>query len=269
MALEDLKKQRDELNTKTRELVEDSRESTQRVKKLRNELRDAKKKRDEENKQVQELKKKRDEVNHKIKVKVDELNQLQDGIEDAKKSMGTGFKEAKKQLERLEWQVQTQVLNVKQEEKIARKIEELETEVGSSEEFFEKRKGFRNIVKGLDALRKEAQGYHEQMLQHAKASETFHDSVQDVYKKIKAIEPDHKVISDRIRDAKKQADTAHKYFVTEYEKVKGERVAAREQSHKERVTEMRKKADQLMAEFKTGRKLTTDELQIIAGYGGD
>ncbi len=269
MALEDLKNQRDELNTKTRELVEDSKESTQRVKKLRNELRDAKKKRDEENKQVQELKAKRDEVNKKIKAKVDELNKLQDGIEDAKKSMGTGFKEAKKELEKLEWQVQTQVLNVKQEEKLARKIEELETAVGSSEEFFEKRKGFRNIVKDLDALRKEAQKYHEEMLAHAKASETYHDAVQDVYKKIKAIEPDHKEISDKIRDAKRHADEAHNLFVAEYEKVKGERVAAKEHSQKTKVTEMRKKADQLMVDFRAGKKLSTEELQIIAGYGGD
>jgi uncharacterized coiled-coil DUF342 family protein len=269
MTLENLKKQRDELNDKAHELVVGSKESTQRVKKLRSELRNAKKKRDEENKSVQELKKKRDEINKKIKAKVDELNKLQGSIDNTKKSIGSGFREAKKELERLEWKVQTDVLNVKQEEKMVRKIAELEETVGSSEEFFEKRKGFRTIIKELDALRKEAQKYHEQMLQHAKASEVYHDSVQDIYKKIKVLEPEQKEISDKIRQAKREADEAHKLFREEFTKVKGVEIAARETSHKEKVNEMRKKANQLMSEFKSGKKLTTEELQIIAGYGDD
>jgi uncharacterized coiled-coil DUF342 family protein len=267
MTLEDLKKQRDELNDKASQLFDEGRESTGRVKKLRFELRDAKGKRDVENAAVKDLKAKRDEVNKKIKAKVGELNKLQAEIGDARETTSVPVKEARTQLARLEWRVQAEVLNVKQEEKLVRQIAELEKIVGSSECFFEKRKAFREIIKELDALRKEAQGFHEEMLKHAKESEVYHQAVQDVYKQIKAVEPDYKDINDKLRQAKTEAESAHKLYISEFEKEKGEDAARREMGEKERFSVMRHKADQLMNDFKAGKKLSTEELQIIAGYG--
>lgn len=267
MDVDELRQERDKLNEETKKLVSNSRESTTRVKNLRNELKESKKKRDEENKQVQEFKLKRDEVNKKIKAKIADLNKFQDGLKGLQPE--GPIRQARKELEQLEWKVQTEVLNVKQEEKLARRIADLEKMCSASDELTEKRKQLRVITSELDELRKESQAYHEVMLQHAKESESYHEQVKESYEKIKKLEPNFKEIQTSLRKAKKEADDAHKHYIEKYKEVKGAEHFEQIQSQKKKAKAMRAEADDLMKAFKTGKKLTTEELMIIQGYGGD
>jgi len=266
MELEHLKQERDKLNTETKKLWTESKETTDRVKRLRLSLKDAKSKRDEENKLVKEFKDKRDGVNKKIKAHISTLNKFQEELDKLRGTSGP-TNQAKKELERLEWQVQTEVLNVKQEEKLAKRIAELEEICAASAEFNEKRKQLRKITGELDELRKEAQAYHEVMLQHAKDSERFHDEVKKAYDQIKKLEPEFKDVQQKISRAKREADEAHKTYIDKYKETKGAEKFEQEKKHKKKAKAMRAEADGLMKAFKEGKKLTTEELMIIQGYG--
>ncbi|MCK4328109.1 MAG: hypothetical protein KAW41_06640 [Candidatus Diapherotrites archaeon] len=267
MELEHLKQERDKLNTETQKLRTESKETTSRVKRLRLSLKDAKAKRDEENKLVQEFKQKRDEVNKKIKAHISALNKFQEDLAKLKASSGP-MHQTRKELERLEWKVQTEVLDVKQEEKIARRIAELEEACAASAEFNEKRKQLRKITSELDDLRKEAQAYHEVMLQHAKDSERYHDDVKKAYEQIKKLEPEFKEVQQKVALARREADEAHKTYLDKYKSIKGAEKFEQEKVHKKKARAMRAEANDLMKAFKEGKKLTTDELMIIQGYGG-
>ncbi|MCD4739778.1 hypothetical protein K8R43_01150 [archaeon] len=258
--LRKLKEERDNLNEEARTLIKQGKETTVRVKRLRAELREFKTSRDEENAKVREFKEKRDAVNAKIRTRINKINKIQEEIRGLKGELDMPFHEARKQLERLEWKVQTEVMNVRQEEKIVRKIEELEEATKSTKEFMGKRKDLEKIKKELDELRKEAQAFHEVMLEHTRKSEYYHQKMLELYKNLKALEPDFKDISDKITKAKKKADKAHKHYIDNYKETKGK-------TEKDVKESMKKKADKLMEGFKKGKKLTTDELQIIQHFG--
>lgn len=258
--LEQLKEERDQLNKRTQTLIKKSKETTSRVKKLRAELKEKKSLRDEENEKVKEFKEKRDAVNAKINERLKEINKIQNSMNDTKSDSDLNPHQAKKQLERLEWKVQTEVIGIKQEEKIVKRIEELQESMKSGEEFFENRKKLSTIKKELDELRKEAQAFHEVMLEHARKSEFYHQEMVKMYEQLKSLEPEFKEVSDKITKAKKKADKAHTQYISKYKDEKG-------QTKKEISESMKKRADQLMEEFKKGKKLTTDELQVIQKYG--
>lgn len=255
-----LKEERDQFNDEARGLIQQSKETTSKVKRLRVELREQKVQRDEENAKVQEFKEKRDAVNAKIRERIQKVNKIQEEIRGLKGELDLPFREAKKQLERLEWKVQTEVLSIKQEEKIVRRIEELEEATKSVKEFMGKRKDLEKIKRELDDLRKEAQAFHELMLEHTRKSEYYHQKMLEVYKVLKSSEPEFKEISDKITMAKKKADKAHKEYIQTYRETKGK-------TEKDLRESMKKEADKLMDGFKKGKKLTTDELQIIQEYG--
>ncbi|MCD6414277.1 MAG: hypothetical protein J7L23_01460 [Candidatus Diapherotrites archaeon] len=258
--LKELKEEYSELSDQARMLSKQAREATSRVKKLRAELRENKKKRDEENAKVKEFKEKRDMVNLRIREKIREVNLIQDGIKDLKKNLGVPFNQARKQLERLEWKLQTEVFSVKEEEKIVRHIEELEEMTKSSKEFVEKRKRLEKIRRELDDLRKEAQAFHEIMIEHARQSEFYHQKMVEIYDKLKALEPDFKEVTEKITKAREQAFKARKKYVEKYKEVKGK-------TETEIREEMEKEAAKLLEGFRKGKKLTTKELQIIQQYG--
>jgi uncharacterized coiled-coil DUF342 family protein len=258
--IEKLKDERDSFNKETQGLIKQSKETTSRVKRLRAELRDQKELRDAENAKVKEFKDKRDAINAQIRERIKNINRIQDEIRSLKGDLGVPFREAKKQLERLEWKVQTEVMTVKQEEKIVRRIEELEESTKSVKEFMGKRKELEKIKKELDELRKEAQAFHEVMLEHTRKSEYYHQKMLEIYKVLKSTEPEFREISDKITEAKQKADKAHKEFTKKYREEKGK-------TEKDLKDSMKKEADNLMKEFKKGKKLTTEELQIIQEYG--
>lgn len=255
-----LREEYNELSDQARALSKQAKETTARVKRLRAELRENKKKRDEENAKVKEFKEKRDAVNVEIRERIREVNAIQEEIRELRKKFGMPFDKARKQLARLEWKLQTEVFDVKEEERIAKRIEELEEMTKSNKEFLEKRRRLEKIKGELDDLRKEAQAFHEIMLGHARKSEYYHQKVIEIYNKLKALEPEFKEVAEKISEAKRRAAKAKEEYLKKYREIKGK-------TQEDIKEEMRKEAKRLLKEFKSGRKLTTRELQIIQEYG--
>ena len=271
MDLENLKKERDELNTKTKKLIDVSKEHTSRVKRLYSKTIELKKKRDEENKQVREFKEKRDAINKLVRGKLARLSDLQTKIKEVKPA--EPVRKLRSELRRLQWRVETDVLKVKEEEKVVKIIAELEAQLKVADAAFEKRKEAQVISSELDDFKKEAQAFHEVMLFHAKKSEEYHNEINNLYSQIKSLEPGFKEISDKITMARQTADQAHQNFVSRVKKARGERhaqaKAADEDAKKKgekRDRDMRELAETLFKEFQGGKKLSTEEIQIIQNY---
>jgi phosphoserine phosphatase len=265
--VEQLRKQRDELNRQASEAARPAREAVQKLRAMRASVDKEREARDKENSLVKDFKAKRDSANARIKQKLEELNAIQASLPRSLPKLNTA--EARRELSRLEWRVTAEVLDVKQEEKIAKRIAFLEEVCKSSQEFSEKSRQLRRIKAELDELRKEAQAFHSVMLQHAKQSEEHHARILELREGVKAVLPVFKAAKEKAVAATKAADEVHARFREAFSKTKeGQQAAVREQA-RERNARMREQAARLFDEFRKGRKLTTDELRIIQSFSGD
>jgi uncharacterized coiled-coil DUF342 family protein len=176
---------RDALNAEVRKLSEE-------VKKLRA-------KRDELNARVKQLKVKRDELRAQAAEKREALTKVLEQTQQMSEQIKGSVAELYKQINSLEWYIQTNPLAPKTERSIIAKISALEVNLA-------KHKGLRNVKDKLlqlrvevGALRIQAQATHEELTKIAEESEVIHHSMQELAKTMVA--------------KRKEADLAHTEFL--------------------------------------------------------
>jgi len=169
------------------------------VKALSEEVKVLKTKRDELNSRVQELKKKRDELRAQAAEKRETLSKVLEQTQQMSEQLRGSVADLYKQINSLEWYIQTNPLAPKTERSIIAKISALEFDLA-------KHKGLRNVKDKLlqlrvevGALRLQAQSTHAELTRVAEESEVTHNSMQELVKKMIA--------------KKKEADAAHAEFL--------------------------------------------------------
>jgi uncharacterized coiled-coil DUF342 family protein len=183
--MDESSKKRDALNGEVKNLSEE-------IKKLRE-------KRDELNTRVKELKIKRDELRAQAAEKRETLSKVLQQTQQMSEQLKGSVAELYKQINSLEWYIQTNPLAPKTERSIIAKISALEVNLA-------KHKGLRNVKDKLlqlrvevGALRIQAQSTHEELIKIAEESEKIHNAMQELTKTM---------ISKR-----KEADLAHAEFL--------------------------------------------------------
>ena len=173
---------RNELNRTTEELID----KAQEFKKLR----------DESNKNVAQFKKKRDESNEKT-------YQFYTKIDDIRKKHNLtcerSIRELHREIDRLEFRQQTEVLSPDKEKQLIGKIAALHAEFRSRKEQLEKNEELKKLLDEAQALRDEASSYHDQVIKFAGLAQEYHDQMICTFKE-----------ADQTRA---EADAAQKEFV--------------------------------------------------------
>ena len=209
--MDDSAKRRDDLNAEVKSLSEE-------VKKL-------KAKRDAGNARVKELKIKRNELRDEAAEKRETLSKVLQQTQQMSEQLKGSVAELYKQINSLEWYIQTNPLAPKTERSIIAKISALEFDLA-------KHKGLRSVKDKLlqlrvevGALRLQAQATHEELTRIADESEKIHNAMQELVKSM---------FSKR-----KEADAAHAEFI---EKSQARREAVNElRSNIERLSQLRSK----------------------------
>jgi len=209
--MDDSAKRRDDLNAEVKSLSEE-------VKKL-------KAKRDAGNARVKELKIKRNELRDQAAEKRETLSKVLQQTQQMSEQLKGSVAELYKQINSLEWYIQTNPLAPKTERSIIAKISALEFDLA-------KHKGLRSVKDKLlqlrvevGALRLQAQATHEELTRIADESEKIHNAMQELVKSM---------FSKR-----KEADAAHAEFI---EKSQARREAVNElRSNIERLSQLRSK----------------------------
>ena len=209
--MDDSAKRRDDLNAEVKSLSEE-------VKKL-------KAKRDAGNARVKELKIKRNELRDQAAEKRETLSKVLQQTQQMSEQLKGSVAELYKQINSLEWYIQTNPLAPKTERSIIAKISALEFDLA-------KHKGLRSVKDKLlqlrvevGALRLQAQATHEELTRIADESEKIHNAMQELVKSM---------FSKR-----KEADAAHAEFI---EKSQTRREAVNElRANIERLSQLRSK----------------------------
>lgn|GEM_PF-1579371 len=255
----ELRKKRDELNDSVKKLITESKQSYSGLEKLRNDLRQKKAQRDAENKTIQEHKAKRDAVNERLKKERDALNKIREELNHIKQASSENPKNLEKEIKRLEWDVQTKHLNAKAEDALWGKINSMRRELKSMDSYTKKKDELKNARKAVRTIEKEARDIHRLVIEHSEKSEIFHKELLAIFEEIKKMDEIIPEMTRSIMEAKTAADVAH----NEYLDSKGIARKNREAYDATARKELKEKSDELLADFKKGKKLTMEDIMAI------
>jgi uncharacterized coiled-coil DUF342 family protein len=246
-------KERNTLNNKTREYVEEA----QTNKDLR----------DKFNNEVQSLKDRRNDLNEKA-------NEFFDEIESFKKEHGgvknRGIKEIQKQIEHLEFRQQTEVISTDKERELIDKIKQMKSSVREQEAELEQNKEIKTKITSAREYRKEASDIHAKVTEMAELAQKHHDLMVEFYRKADKSREEADAQHRLFVEAQEAADAEHKFFIAcqkelrDYDKVIS---GLRKKTKKVKVTKeqkaVRKEAEHIFKMFRSGEKLTTDDLLLL------
>ncbi|MBA3043743.1 phosphoserine phosphatase [archaeon] len=248
---------RDELNSKSRKATEDASEC--RIK------------RDGFNEKVRNTK------DIKDKLRADEENLSKKLHVLMKKHLpndGVYLSKLKSDLRKLEFKQQTTVLTPKKEKEIIDALTRIQNQVREREKILEENKEIKKVLTSLKDIRKKIRAEKKDVTLLANAAQNEHDKMNRLYAeadKIRALADD---AQKKFVENKKMADKEHKEYVAFLEKIHGFDKQLSGLKQKDRTEKkvridygLRKQAEEIYDRFKTGEKLSTEDLMILQKAG--
>jgi len=263
-----VRRERDDLNVEAKEWVEKRNQIHEQVKTLQAEIKHLKQQRDETNLQVQVLKAAREKAKAQRKEKHEQMARIREKIKAlAPKIPSVGLEDLEKEIQGLEWKIQTTSLSVKEEKPLVDQVRVLEAQRAVHKRLQElTEKLFERQVEAK-ALGTQAKLNHEKLSQLAEQSQKFHQKLMEVLNSIKILRQSADEAHQKCAETHQRADKTHEKYVEiqrqirtlkqELGKKEKERYATREQALREEAT---RKAQEKM---NRGEKLTWDEFKLL------
>jgi len=266
-----LKKQGDKLANDAKTWVE-QRDSTRRqIEQLRAEIVSLRKQRDGINQKVKDLKIIRDQLVSDRKEKLNKVIGFKEKVASIKQNSTRTVRAMEKEIENLDWKIQTNSLTMPEEKRIVEQIAELEKRLASYKAVQAMWGEIKTLQHQLRNLRAEEKEYHNQIAQLAEQSRQLHQELTEKGANIPKLKTEANESHQRYVENRKQAQKLDQKCGLLVMKI-------RALLSKSKSEEQKKKADremELMQELekialnkmKRGEKLTWDEFKILAERG--
>ncbi len=264
---------RDDLNKQTKEWVAKRDALNAQVRELVEEAGKHRTQRDELNQKVRESKVLRDEANHKVSQLTEEYRALKSDMPAPDKNQPS-VKQLKKEFSDLENKQQTQVLKKGEEEAIVKRLKELDAQINEIEKNQEQSGDLREKSSALRAAKEEAEKCHKLVSEYAEKAQAEHDEMIKLYEQADSLRKQADEAQAKFIECKKAADEEHKKHIEQiksfhetdkdFAAIKNKQKAVRK---KKTDAESKKAADDIFARFKSGDKLSTEDLMILQKSG--
>ena len=251
--MEELKEKRDELNSKVKELNDEKRRLIEDITALNTVIKESRQQRDKANEEVKGLKEKRVASFEEIKKIKKELDELITVLERFKDTMGGSYRMLKEELKQMEWEYQTEVHSIKKEKEMVKEMDTIEKEIAKSELLYDKKRKLTTLQRKLRDLYTEANVYHGLLINRAKESEKHHDTMMKSLREIEKVEDSLDKLNVEVKKAREEADKYHKEYAKEIAELPRE----------ENLGALRSRAEEILANFKSGKKVTMEELALL------
>jgi uncharacterized coiled-coil DUF342 family protein len=183
---------RDELNNQTKQL-------SQQIYELRIQ-------RDQINEKVKALKLQRDEVRDKIAPLMTEIHVINEKKQEIKKkSAPVRHEDVQKEIDAIDWKIQTETLDMTEEKRLVGEVKKLELQIGGYKKIEKENKKINELLNQRRALQELADNFHKQLSELVKSG-------QDVHSKMLA-----KV--DETKKNRVEADLMHKAYIENREQI--------------------------------------------------
>jgi len=268
------KEQRDSASKQAREIAAKNRENIEKLKQLLSEAADEKKERDVETRKVAELKAQRAEKNAQVAALKKDLSQLNEELKKYSQAGGENPLALEAEIERQEWFLQTEATSVRLERELSKKISDLRKKLPAA-------KGARDILAKIRAKRAElkavvdeSERLHAGVGKHAQSSQEHHDKMIKAQEKASKLQEFVSQALSELEEKREQAQEAHgKLVELRKQREDDEKTRVGEEAH-ERLQELRKlkrelskQAELIFKRFKSGEKISMEDIQILRESG--
>jgi phosphoserine phosphatase len=267
-------KERDDLLGKIRQIKDESSKLRGSVRELNNKKRDIintiktknteansyRRERDKLNAKIKSFKKEREKENSAAKELIEKFKKLKEG------TPGGDFRSMQKELQVLEWKLQTSVMEVKKEDDLVKRIDTLQKELAGYEDLIE-------ISKTIDKHRKRSQKFHQKILDLSEESQKHHEKFLPVVESIKKLEAEIDDTNKKKAELTPDLDRYNEELDTHAKKLKEVEAEIKKiEVEAEAVTagasekELEDMAKTVYEKFKNGEKLGLDDIYLLRRF---
>jgi uncharacterized coiled-coil DUF342 family protein len=265
------KRQRDELNEKTREWADTRDRLNAQVRSLIEEANAKREMRDKLNGEVREVKAKRDEWNRKF-------NDFSDKVVDLKREKmprsGQSIKKYKAELRALEKRHMTSVLSPEKERALVEEISDLSNKVRAMEKEIEQFTEVKVAEKEAREAKDNAEMFHKQVSELAEKAQVEHDAMLKLYEEADKLRKEADEAQEKFIEAKLSADEEHREHIEhirqvhDFDKIiSGIRDRTRKARKEKDDDTAKREAEEIFDRFKSGEKLSTDDIMVLQKSG--
>ena len=267
-----IKEERNKLNEDAKKWAEKRDTFNQKYRSLRNEALLIKEKRDTINNQVQELKKIRDQINDQCKEKRSQISELKEKFRELNENTINGnLKKVSRQIEEIDWKIQTNPLPIKEEQKLISQIRQLEKQLIAQKRIKKVKDELYKLQNEKTSLDDEAKIIHKRLSELAEQSQEFHTQMIEILNRAADLRTEADKAHQRNMKIKQEAQKKHQKCTEVIEQIKTIEKILKEIEEKklnERQDELQRELEeQALEKLKSGKKLLWEEFQILAKKG--
>ena len=265
------KRLRDELNDKTKEWAEKRDQLNAQVRKLIEDANGRRENRDKLNSDVRETKAKRDEWNKKF----NELSEAAMALRREKMpKSGLSIRKFKAELHALEKKHMTSVLSADKEKALMKEMSMLDAKIKEMEREIEQFTEVRTAEKDAHDAKDKAEDFHRKVSELAEKAQTEHDAMLKLYEEADGLRKQADDAQEKFIETKLTADEEHHEHIEHIRQVHDfDKIIAgiRDKTRKSRKdkddTSAKKEADEIYEKFRSGEKLSTEDIMILQKSG--
>lgn len=265
------KRLRDELNDKTKEWAEKRDELNSKVRGLIEEANAKRESRDKLNSEVREAKALRDEWNRKFNDLSDSAMALR--REKMPKS-GLSIRKFKAELRALEKKHMTSVLSADKEKALMKEMSQLDAKIKEMEREIEQFSEVKTAEKDAREAKDNAENFHRKVSELAEKAQIEHDAMLKLYEEADKLRKEADGAQEMFIESKLAADEEHREHIEHIRQVHdfdkiiaGIRDKGRKARKEKDDTSAKKEADEIFEKFRSGEKLSTEDIMVLQKSG--
>lgn len=265
------KRLRDELNDKTKEWAEKRDQLNSQVRKFIEDANLKRESRDKLNAEVRETKASRDEWNRKFNDLSDKAMTLR--REKMPKS-GLSIRKFKAELRALEKKHMTSVLSADKEKALMKEMSQLDAKIKEMEREIEQFSEVKTAEKDARDAKDQAEGFHRKVSELAEKAQVEHDSMLKLYEEADRLRKEADGAQEKFIETKLAADEEHREHIEHIRQVHdfdkiiaGIRDKTRKTRKEKDDSSAKKEADEIFQKFRSGEKLSTEDIMVLQKSG--
>jgi len=265
------KRLRDELNDKTKEWAERRDDLNSQVRKLIDDANIKRESRDKLNSEVREAKAQRDEWNRKFNDLSDKAVNLR--REKMPKS-GLSIRKFKAELRALEKRHMTSVLSADKEKSLMKEMSQLDAKIKEMEREIEQFSEVKTAEKEARDAKDNAENFHRKVSESAEKAQIEHDAMLKLYEEADRLRMEADTAQEKFIETKLAADEEHREHIEHIRQVHdfdkiiaGIRDKGRKARKEKDDTSAKKEADEIFEKFRSGEKLSTEDIMVLQKSG--
>jgi uncharacterized coiled-coil DUF342 family protein len=267
-----LEYQENMLESEAREWAEKRDKLNGRVRNLRDEVLELRSQRDELNSKVKKLKQRRNEMTAGIHEKLEEIRKLSEENKAlAKRKPSKSHVVLQKEVESIDWTIQTTSLTLQEDKRLVEEVKQLETQLAIYRKLEQLAGRIAQLRTEANAMKSEGELLHRQLTENAQKSQETHRKMLEKTEESRALKTEADNMHKQFLQMKQRARPMREEMKALSDKIRQLKREIREETHKERKENedaLRETLErQAKEKLKRGEKLTWEEFQLLAERG--